>query len=916
MRAAAVLGFIGGPGVNGALGQYSSQFNNHIPSAEDTWETTSLSGAPFNIPANAVVEVALYNADAGNGQYVGVRSVGSSLNRRFNLQESEPFAAFGRDHVTVHVQVNAASQIQVYSSDDIFTGIYVLGYWSSGTYVERFDSFTAGASGSWQDVDLCAYGVGPRNVAEIVMTNDLATDEQEAGVRSNGSALQRRFDLREAETEGVDAVSAFVQADGEMAANIEVYAETDANIDFYLVGYWSEPPGAYTEPYADIGSPTTDGTWEDIDLSSMGVPDDAVVEIASANEEVGQAAVMGVRPNGSTVDRLPRLNEAEDGGAEFVRMHAQADATATIEFRHDDVSDAHTFRLLGYWDVCDSSIEYVVSDLGAVSSGHSSLGWHVSDGGEVAGFEEDANGDPDAWHMECGTFTSLGVIGGSDAEAQGINDSGMVVGWSDDGGGNRRAFTWTNGGGLTNLGTAGGRADSEAFAVNNSSEVVGTVLDFDVPQEAERQAFLHLPAPAHTLGAGMNLLGTLGGEESVAMDINDAGQVVGGAETSAGQWRPFRWADGTMTNLGTLGGETANLDHRAEAVNSNGNACGRSYTAGGAKRAFYYDGSMTDLGVLTGGSESWAFGINDSDVVVGTSDTTGGVYRAFVWDSVNGLRNLNNLLPTGTGWTLIRATDINNHGSIVGFGTNGSAQERAFLLTPTCGVSGGASMRSAILSAGTGATDESGSFTEDLTGNRGSPLGRIEVSAVEPGIKVDHELFVPETTPGMDRPVWEGTREGFAGGLAISRSLRLATTALQPDDVLTITMAVERAELLELGVAPDDMALHVLFVNEATGIERWILAATPQGAARPTTRLGDAGYVERDNGRVEYWAVRNTGGIFAVGAASTGESPEQPRAPRFCGLGFVFPAILVLLTLTFVQLARRATVLGGGRRHY
>ena len=49
-------------------------------------------------------------------------------------------------------------------------------------------------------------------------------------------------------------------------------------------------------------------------------------------------------------------------------------------------------------------------------------------------------------------------------------------------------------------------------------------------------------------------LGTLGGTETGALDINDSGQVVGSALTAGGTYHAFLWQDGTMTDLGTFGG--------------------------------------------------------------------------------------------------------------------------------------------------------------------------------------------------------------------------------------------------------------------------------------------------------------------------------------------------------------------------
>ena len=50
-------------------------------------------------------------------------------------------------------------------------------------------------------------------------------------------------------------------------------------------------------------------------------------------------------------------------------------------------------------------------------------------------------------------------------------------------------------------------------------------------------------------------LGTLGGATSVALGINNLGQVVGGADLATGFRHAFLWDDGVMTDLGTLGSD-------------------------------------------------------------------------------------------------------------------------------------------------------------------------------------------------------------------------------------------------------------------------------------------------------------------------------------------------------------------------
>ena len=884
----------------GQSGCYAEGSSTWSATMADVWVTQSLSGTPWFVPANAVVEVVVRNGDDFNELWGGVRAVGSGLERRFQLQEAEDG---GNDRVTMHVQTNASSQIQHYADTTADLTFLLAGYWTCGTYVETFNTFTAGASTSWQDRNLCTYGVRPGHVAEIVMTNDDTVLTREAGVRTNGSVLERRLNLRNAEAGGVDAASMMVKADTSATATIDLYAQDDADVDFYLVGYWSVAPLAYTELFVDVGSPTFDATWTDLDLTASGVPNGAVAEFVLANEDVDEENSLGVRTNGSALGRTNNLVEAEDGGMDMVSTHVLTDGGAGIEFYHQDVSDAHTFWLVGYWTTCDTSISYVVTDLGAVTGANSSLGWHINSSENVAGFEEDTSGNPDAWYLSCSSFTSLGTLGGADAESHGINNAGMVAGWSHIASGHRRAFSWTSGGGLVNLGVISARTDSEAQSVNTSSEIVGMVMIFaGGAPVSNRLAFLYLPLAAYTLGAGMNSLGTLGGTQSQAMDINDSGRVVGGAQNGSGNFRPFRWNTGTMTDLGTLGGDSVLPDHRAEAVNTSGNIAGRSYTAGAAQRAFYWNGSMTDLGVLTGGTESWAFGLNDSNVVVGTSDVSSSVFRAFVWDSTNGLRNLNNLIPTGTGWTLIRATDINNDGFITGFGTNGSAQNRAFLLTPACSAGGGAAFLSAVLAEGSGSTDEQGIFTEPLLDGGGATLGSVEVSALEAGIKIDYTMFESDPISDPTSMIDAGAHEGFETGIAFPRTLRVATTALQSESSVLVLMTFTREEVSELGVDPTSLQIHVLDTN-GDGESVWIPAGVSLGESLPSDTVGDTGFIEYDDGAVEYWAVRNSGGTFAVGKPvysnpdGDSEAP-RPGVPALCGVAMIqalFGCSMVLL---------------------
>jgi MYXO-CTERM domain-containing protein len=175
----------------------------------------------------------------------------------------------------------------------------------------------------------------------------------------------------------------------------------------------------------------------------------------------------------------------------------------------------------------------------------------------------------------------------------------------------------------------------------------------------------------------MNDLGILpGGIFSIANGINNTGQVAGLGDIAGGTQRAFLYSGGAMNGLGTLGGSFS----RASAINNAGQVVGDSDTAGGLRHAFLYSGgTMNDLGTLPGGTGSVALGISNAGKVVGYSYTVGNTnVHAFVY-SISGLKDLNNLIPSGSGWNLQYAYAINNLGEIVGSGTIGG-QTHAFLL--------------------------------------------------------------------------------------------------------------------------------------------------------------------------------------------------------------------------------------------
>ena len=141
----------------------------------------------------------------------------------------------------------------------------------------------------------------------------------------------------------------------------------------------------------------------------------------------------------------------------------------------------------------------------------------------------------------------------------------------------------------------------------------------------------------------------------------------------------------------------------ADAINGHGSVTGWAENvdlSGGAAHAFVWTpsaanattGKMVDLGTLAinpdaAYSQSQGLAINSSGVVVGFSNPAGstGLIDATIWQPGAGgtytLNDLNNLIPSGTGFTLTRADAINDAGLIVVEGMLGGTRH-ALLLTP------------------------------------------------------------------------------------------------------------------------------------------------------------------------------------------------------------------------------------------
>jgi probable HAF family extracellular repeat protein len=332
-----------------------------------------------------------------------------------------------------------------------------------------------------------------------------------------------------------------------------------------------------------------------------------------------------------------------------------------------------------------------MTNLGALPGNNSSSVFQVNSSGVGVGASETAIIDPLAGYpaehavmYRNGHVVDLGTLpGGSESQACCITDSGLVAGFANNGipdpytGTTQgRGFVWQNGV-MRDIGSLGG-PDTGVSLMNNLGQVVGSSYTNDTPNATTGQPTAD---PYLWQNGTMHDLGTLGGTIGSADIVNLRGEAAGTSDLAGDQtWHGFLWSNGTMHDLGTLGGDTS----QALWMNNAGEVVGRADLAGSQIHYgfLWTNGKMTGLMPVDGATCSNAFGINDGGQVVGTAtDCHGNILAAVLWE--NGSAYDLNTLSTPSGLTGIEPAYIDNRGEIVCWQFNADGTTRVVVLIPS-----------------------------------------------------------------------------------------------------------------------------------------------------------------------------------------------------------------------------------------
>jgi len=301
-----------------------------------------------------------------------------------------------------------------------------------------------------------------------------------------------------------------------------------------------------------------------------------------------------------------------------------------------------------------------------------------------------------------GLKIDLGTLGGPNRNSWmnwgGINDRGEAVGMSEtsvpdpDGedvcgfgtGLTCLPFLWQNGH-MSALPTLGGNNGS-ASDINNRGQIAGSaetaVADPGCPTYKTSLPVLWEAGKAQPLP-------TVGSDpDGVAFAINNRGQAVGYSGLTGACARAIhavKWENGIAFPLPDFGIARSNV---ASGINDLGQIVGRVRSADGTHwvAALWQNGTLTDLGTLPGDTFYWATGINNLGQVVGsTLDSSFNWSHGFIWQN-RVMTDLNTLFPASSNLFVIMANKINESGQISGMaivlsGPN-AGDIHAFLATP------------------------------------------------------------------------------------------------------------------------------------------------------------------------------------------------------------------------------------------
>jgi len=328
-----------------------------------TWQDWNTSSTAHNhgLAKGLVADVTCHSIrSAGTADTVGARAKGSALERKIT-----PYSNYYRSGIILPTATDSSGLYQFITADTTYPRSTVLGF-----YVESADQDNGwyeccapfmGTYSSWTDVDLYSLCRVPKGaVAFVVMQNANKAVDCYLGVRTNGSALERKAVLHEAEAGGGTHLGLYVKTDAD--GIIETIATSqaggaNASCNFFLMGYWVGVD--FTEAWNDVGLPAKATTWGNI---SGTVQASVVHQMVCGNLQQDAATTLGIKSGGSGAStRYRSVHEAEGDSAKGGNWYSactKADANGKVMLYSSSItSTPAVFYDAGYFAA--ANMDYV-----------------------------------------------------------------------------------------------------------------------------------------------------------------------------------------------------------------------------------------------------------------------------------------------------------------------------------------------------------------------------------------------------------------------------------------------------------------------------------------------------------------------------------------------------------------------------
>jgi probable HAF family extracellular repeat protein len=302
----------------------------------------------------------------------------------------------------------------------------------------------------------------------------------------------------------------------------------------------------------------------------------------------------------------------------------------------------------------------------------------------------------------------LGTLGGNASASNQVNSRGQVVGlamnavpedpdvasffYGPPAAQQVRAFLWENGL-MRDIGTLGGN-DSFASVINEGGAICGFSSTNTEINETTGLPTIH---PFLWINGQMCDLGSLGGTRAMPGSfadgpfgrvMNERGQVVGTSTLEGDEgFHAFLWSEGQLIDLGTLGGTLS----QAYAINNAGQVVGRANTtsAPGSRHPFLWEnGGMIDLGLVPSCARGTAHTINSRGEIAGgfsgcaADPDDRAVFRGFYLQRGGPIVDVNTLITPASDLWIDDISFINDTGLMVAIGVLPDGSTRAVLLVP------------------------------------------------------------------------------------------------------------------------------------------------------------------------------------------------------------------------------------------